>query len=84
MGIADDDRQAVSQFASYVSGAFDKAMEQRRNMQELTNGKYESFTRPIVKFLKATGMDEEKILNVFDGMKRTAEKLLGKSKSATR
>lgn len=84
MGINDDDRQAVSRFASYVSGSFDKAMEQRRNMQELTNGKYESFTRPIVKFLRATGMDEEKILNVFDGMKRTAEKLLGKSQSAVR
>ncbi|MBQ8699844.1 MAG: hypothetical protein IJ521_12770, partial [Schwartzia sp.] len=84
MGIDNEDRQDVAQFTSYVSGAFAKEMEQRRNMQELTNGKYETFTRPIVKFLKATGMDEEKILNVFDGMKRTAEKLLGKGKSATR
>lgn len=84
MGIDNEDRQDVAQFTSYVSGAFAKEMEQRRNMQELTNGKYETFTRPIVKFLKATGMDEEKILNVFDGMKRTAEKLLGRGKSATR
>lgn len=84
MGIDDEDRQNVAQFTSYVSGTFAKEMEQRRNMKELTEGKYETFTRPIVKFLKATGMDEEKILNVFDGMKRTAEKLLGRSKSAAR
>ena len=84
MGIDNEDRANVAQFTSYVSGAFAKEMEQRRNMQELINGKYETFTRPIVKFLKATGMDAEKILNVFDGMKRTAEKLLGKSHSAAR
>lgn len=84
MGIDNEDRANVAQFTAYVSGAFAKEMEQRRNMQELINGKYETFTRPIVKFLKATGMDAEKILNVFDGMKRTAEKLLGKSHSAAR
>ncbi|MBO6209322.1 MAG: hypothetical protein J6N99_01410, partial [Schwartzia sp.] len=84
MAIDNEDRHDVAQFTSYVSGAFAKEMEQRRNMKELTEGKYETFTRPIVKFLKATGMDEMKILNVFDGMKRTAEKLLGRSPSAAR
>lgn len=38
----------------------------------------------MVTFLKATGMDEEKILRVFDGMKQTAEKMLGKSASMSR
>ena len=78
-GIDPDDKLIVTSYCSAVSSSVAREGLHRKRMLEMTSGKYESFTRPIIKFLKATGMDEEKILRVFDGMKQTAEKILGKS-----
>ena len=82
--IAHGDKLGVISYCSAVSASFAHTIENRKRMNEMVSGKFEAFTRPIVTFLKATGMDEEKILRVFDGMKQTAEKMLGKSASMVR
>lgn len=82
--IAHGDKLDVISYCSAVSASFAHTIENRKRMNEMVSGKFEAFTRPIVTFLKATGMDEEKILRVFDGMKQTAEKMLGKSASMSR
>lgn len=77
--ISDEDKLSVVHYSYFIMGNFSNIMEQNRRMKALIDEKFDAFTYPIVTFLQKAGMNEDKIIRVFEGMKRTAQKMLQKN-----